>query len=115
MLDNIAKTSYRALAASQYPVEACHITLNDGSPLPPDDLCTSTSYTANETSHHPEDNSLENSINPSTTPVRPRKRALVIPNTPRISRRRIMNVRQFSTARRNIFYFVVNEEKCTRK
>lgn len=50
-------------------------------------------------------------INTSTTsPVRVYDRQLVVPNAPKIERRRRLTASQFSTARRNIFYFMVNEE-----
>ena len=52
-----------------------------------------------------------NNNNYNSSPVRhTNKRPLVVPNAPRISRRRVIPAPQLSAARRNIFYFIVNEE-----
>ena len=45
-----------------------------------------------------------------TSPVRAYNRMLVVPNAPKIERRRRIPTSQFSAARRNIFYFHIHEE-----
>ena len=56
------------------------------------------------------DNVQTNVVNTCATPARPSQMDLVVPNAPRISRRRTIPAPQLSAARRNIFYFIVNEE-----
>ena len=109
MLDNIAKTSYRSLVQSQVSVDTSHTCTNNASTVLPDDT-RSNSYISEATSHHSNDSSTKISNSVPATPARANKRPLVAPNAPRISRRRIMNPGQYSAARRNIFYYLINEE-----
>ena len=52
-----------------------------------------------------------NGVNTSTTsPIREHNMNPVLPNAPKIERRRHIPASQYSTARRNIFIFLVNEE-----
>ena len=109
MLDNIAKTSYRALVHSQTSVETSHTYTNNASTVLPEDIKSNT-YKSEATSHLSVDSSTTISNSVPATPARASKRPLVAPNAPRISRRRIMNPSQYSAARRNIFYYLINEE-----
>ena len=105
MLDNIAKTSYRAYALSQGQEDCPHISSNDIAIMGTDN------GSSKSISNCQLEITQRNSNNtPTTTPVRPSKRSLVIPNAPRISRKRTMTAPQLSAARRNIFIFLVNEE-----
>ena len=66
---------------------------------------------SDDTSEVPSQNS--NNImnnNTTTSPVRTYCRMLVVPNAPKIERRRRIPTSQFSAARRNIFYFHIHEE-----
>ena len=109
MLDNIAKTSYRSLVQSQVSVDTSHTCTNNASTVLPDDT-RSNSYISEATSHHANDSSTNISNSVTATPARATKRPMVAPNAPRISRRRIMNCDQYSAARRNISYYMINEE-----
>ena len=63
------------------------------------------------TSEQPSQTPNSSSVNSSfASPVRGYNRQLVVPNAPKIERRRRIPLSQFSTTRRNIFYFAVNEE-----
>ena len=109
MLDNIAKTSYRALVHSHTSVETSHSSTNNAYTLLPDDMRSNINKSG-ATSHLLVNSSTTICNNVPATPARASKRPLVAPNAPRISRRRIMTADQMSAARRNIFYFVINEE-----
>ena len=109
MLDNIAKTSYRSLVQSQVSVDTSHTCTNNASIVLPDDT-RSNSYISEATSHHSNDSSTKISNSVPATPTRATKRPQVAPNAQRISKRRIMNPGQYSAARRNIFYYLINEE-----
>ena len=66
---------------------------------------------SDETSQIPSQNlnTIENN-NTATSPVRVYNRTLVVPNAPKIERRRRIPASQFSAARRNIFYYHIHEE-----
>ena len=105
MLDNIAKTSYRALVLSQGPTESSHISSHNVNTMVTDGSRTkSTSNCPLELPH-----TSTNNVS-TATPVRRSKRSLVVPNAPKISRMRTMTAPQLSAARRNIFNFLLNEE-----
>ena len=62
-------------------------------------------------SKQPRQTSISNEVNTSaTSPIREYNRNPVLPNAPKIERRRHIPASQYSTARRNIFIFLVNEE-----
>ena len=105
MLDNIAKTSYRALVHSHASVETSHTSTNNASTLLPDDMISNTNKSETN-SHLSVDSSTTICNNVPATPARASKRPLVAPNAPRISRRRIMTADQMSAARRNMFYII---------
>ena len=109
MLDNIAKTSFISIVQSQVSIDNSHRITTNASTVLPDDT-RSNSYISEATSHHSNDSSTKISNSVPATPARANKRPLVAPNAPRISRRRIMNRDQYSAARRNIFYYMINEE-----
>ena len=63
------------------------------------------------TSEQPSQTANSSSVNRTfSSPVRGYSRHLVVPNAPKIERRRCIPLSQFSITRRNIFYFAVNEE-----
>ena len=109
MLDNIAKTSFISIVQSQVSIDTSHRFTTNASTVLPDDT-RSNSYISEATSHHANDSSTNISNSVTATPARATKRPMVAPNAPRISRRRIMNPGQYSAARRNIFYYLINEE-----
>ena len=66
---------------------------------------------SDDTSQAPSENANNIMNNTTTTsPVRVYNRILVVPNAPKIERRRRIPTSQFSAARRNIFYFHIHEE-----
>ena len=66
---------------------------------------------SDDTSQVPSQNANNIMNNTTTTsPVRAYNRMLVVPNAPKIERRRRIPTSQFSAARRNIFYFHIHEE-----
>ena len=66
---------------------------------------------SDDTSQLPSQNSNSSMIHTTTaSPVRDYNRMLVVPNAPKIERRRRIPASQFSAARRNIFYFAIHEE-----
>ena len=63
-------------------------------------------------SQQPRQTSNSNGVNTSAaSPIREHNRNPVLPNAPKIERRRHIPASQYSTARRNIFIFLVNEER----
>ena len=69
------------------------------------------SIRSDDTSEQPSQTANSSSVNRTfSSPVRGYSRHLVVPNSPKIERRRRIPLSKFSTSRRNVFYFAVNEE-----
>ena len=63
------------------------------------------------TSEQPSQTPNSSSVNSSfASPVRGYNRQLVVPNAPKIERRRRIPLSQFSTRRRHLFHFAINKE-----
>ena len=67
----------------------------------------STDRASQQANKHIENSSAESS---KTSPARVYDRHLVVPNAPKVERRRHVPASQFTGARRNIFLFLINEE-----